>query len=231
MSMIRTKTIEPAIFERMAGLDLKVKAGQLEKLTHTLYHIKEIVGADDGSKLLPSELNYFSIKTGQNDDNGLPTTYADTNMDSPSSISQGYSFWGQNIRIVVLPSKSDDKPFVKAIDKTALQKFAINDSGKVVADGVLTIEVADKPLVRIAPIMSCPSGVGVEIPAINGDGTFVNANFTLGKDEVGNVRPIDLWLENNLTFKFRINFPTSKVIYNSFRLGCFIDGVLYRPRA
>lgn len=231
MSMIRMKTLEPSIAKRVAELDTKVQAGQLEKIVHTIYHIKEIAGDMGGTKYLPSELNFFSIKTGQNDDNGIPTTYADTNMDSPSAISQGYYFWGQTIRVVALHSKSDETPLIKSIDKTALEKFFINDIGKVFEDGVLTIEVADKPLVRIAPIMSCPSGIGLKVASVQGDGSFANANFENSESILSNSRPFDLWLENNLTFKFRINYPSAKKIYNSFRLGCFIDGILYRPRA
>lgn len=228
--LIRVKTMEPMIAKKTAELDMRVQAGSLEKLVHTLYHIKEIVGDTDG-KPLPSELNFFSIKTGQNDDNGKPTTYADTNMDTPSAISQGYYFWGQTIRIVVLPTKDDETPIIKSIDKDKLHKFFINDTAKVLADGVLTIEVADKPLVRISPLLSLPSGMGFKVPSIVGDGSFCNASYESSDSIMSNSRPFDLWLENNLTFKFRINFPSSKMIYNSFRLGCFIDGILYRPRA
>jgi len=100
MAIIRLKTMENGIAKKMAMLDLDVVNGTKEKLVHSLYHIKRIVGASDGSVSLPSELNYFSIKTGANDDDGRPTTYADINMDSAGMISQGYYFWGQNIRAV-----------------------------------------------------------------------------------------------------------------------------------
>ncbi len=229
--MIRTKTLEPKIMLKIDALNKRVEAGQLERLVHSLYHIKEIQGASDGSKVIPSELNYFAIKTGQNDDNGKPTTYADTNMDTPSAISQGYYFWGQNIRFVALPSKDDETPFVKSIDKNALEKFFINDVGKILADGVVNIEVADKPLVRIAPIMSFPSGIGVVSSTVVGDGSFSGSIIQLGNLDIQSVRPIDLWLENNITFKFKVSFPTPKKVYNTFRLGVYIDGILYRPRA
>jgi hypothetical protein len=228
MAIIRLKTMENSIAKKMAMLDLDVVNGTKEKIVHSLYHIKRIVGASDGSITLPSELNYFSIKTGANDDDGRPTTYADINMDSAGMISQGYYFWGQNIRVVVLPDKEDEKPFIKDIDKNNLHKFFINDIGKILCDGVVSIEVADKPLVRLAPLMSFPSMIGIDVPSITGDGTFANASFRT----IGEIRPIDLWLENNITFKFKVNFyGTPKKVYQTFRLGFFIDGILYRPRA
>ena len=229
MSLIRLKTMENGIAKKMATLDIDVANGIKEKLVHSLYHIKRITGNADGSVTLPTELNYFSIKTGANDDDGRPTTYADINMDSAGMISQGYYFWGQNIRVVALPDKDDETPFVKTVDKANLKKFFTNDIGKILCDGVLSIEVADKPLVRVAPLISFPSMVGVEVPSIVGDGTFVNSSFKVGGETN---RPIDLWLENNITFKFKVNFfGTPKKVYEDFRLGFFIDGILYRPRA
>jgi len=229
MSMIRLKTMENGIAKKMATLDIDVANGTKEKLVHSLYHIKKISGKADGSVALPTELNYFSIKTGANDDDGTPTTYADINMDSAGMISQGYYFWGQDIRVVALPDKSDETPFIKAIDKANLNKFFVNDIGKILCDGVLSIEVADKPLVRLAPLISFPSMVGIDVPSIVGDTTFVNANFKVSGEAN---RPIDLWLENNITFKFKVNFfGTPKKVYQDFRLGFFIDGILYRPRA
>jgi len=228
MALIRIKTMENGIAKKMAMLDLEVVNGTKEKLVHSLYHIKRIVGNSDGSITLPSELNYFSIKTGANDDDGKPTTYADINMDSPGMISQGYYFWGQNIRVVALPDKEDETPFVKNIDSGNLHKFFVNDIGKILCDGVLSIEVADKPLIRIAPLLSFPSMIGVEVPSIQGNGSFANSSFKI----TGEARPIDLWLENNITFKFKVNFyGAPKKVYQSFRLGFFIDGILYRPRA
>jgi len=225
---MRTQSIDPKISSVFKSVDQNAS----EVLVHNLYHIKTLVGNPDGSVTIAPELSYFQIKVGQSDDNGIATTYEDTNMEVAGQIGSPYKFWGQSISAFVLPAKDDETPAVKTFDKAALQKSFVNDAVKLLGRGFVTINVLNQPMFRMAPIMGIPAGQGVSTASVQGFDANVGASSVSNGWAIGsNKQPLDLYLEDQLNFDFRVAFPAGVFkLYNTVRLGFRIDGFLIRPR-
>ena len=225
---MRLNSIDKKIAQAMANLNPE----KFEIVTHSLYHFKELQGDIGGAKTIPADMSFFQIKTGSPDDDGVATTEEDTNMTDVGKIGTGYKFWGQYVRAVCLPSKSDETPVVRALDKTAINKALVNDMGKVMNRGVVKLTVLDQPFLTIAPIMSLPSGIGLSHESARSfDTNLSSGSVASGWNVLSNSRPIDLWLAGQISFNFKVTFPAGTFkLYNNFRLGFFIDGFLARPR-
>jgi hypothetical protein len=225
---MRTQSIDPKISAAFKNIDMNT----YEVLVWDLYHIKTLTGAQDGSITINPSLSYFQLKTGQPDDNGQPTTYEDTNMEVPGQIGTPYKFWGQNIKAFILPAKTDDTPLMKAFDKLNLNKSFVNDAGKILSRGVVTLSVLNQPVARIAPIMAIPAGMGASVASVQGfDVDAISASVSNGWAVASNDHAIDLYLENQISFDFKAEFPGGVFpLYNTLRLGFRIGGFLVRPR-
>jgi hypothetical protein len=224
---MRTQSIDPYISNVFKSIDMKA----FEVLCHTLYHTKTLTGAQDGSVSIPSELSYFQIKTGQQDDTGASTTYEDTNMEVAGQIGTPYKFWGQTLHAYVLPAKDSEVPALDIFDKANVKKSYVNDAVKLLGRGVVTINILNQPIARVAPIMAIPSGMGAKANAVFGfDADVASQSVENGVSGV-NGYPIDLYLENQISFDFKVNFPGGVFkLYNNLRLGFAIKGFLIRPR-
>lgn len=224
---MRTQSIDPYISNVFKSVDMKA----FEVLVHTMYHIKTINGAQDGSVSIPSELSYFQIKTGQQDDTGAPTTYEDVNMEVAGQIGTPYKFWGQTLHSFVLPSKVSEVPALDVFDKAAVQKSFLNDAVKLMNRGVVTINILNQPIARIAPIAAIPAGMGAKAPSVFGFDANVAAQTVQNGGDGITGYPIDLYLEDQIAFDFKVNFPSGVFkLYNTLRLGFAIKGFLIRPR-
>lgn len=223
---MRTQSIDPYISNVFKSVDMKAN----EVLCHTLYHMKTITGAQDGSVSIPTELSFFQIKTGQADDTGAATTLEDINMDVAGQIGTPYKFWGQTLHAFILPAKDSEVPAVDLFDKAAVKKSYINDAVKLMNRGVVSINILNQPIARVAPIAMIPSGMGVKVSSVVGFDANVAAQ-TLENGTGKDGYPIDLYLENQISFDFKVNFPSGAFrLYNTLRLGFAMKGFLIRPR-
>ena len=223
---MRTQSIDPKISQLFKSVDMNT----YEVLVHELYHIKTITGKDDGTVTIPSELSYFQIKTGQQDDNGVATTYEDVNMEVAGQIGSPYKFWGQSVEAFVLPAKDSEKPALDLVNTAALEKSYINDAAKILGRGVVTISVLNQPIARIAPVGGLPSGLGAKTQSVFSFDTNLAAEGVFN-GMGGQAHPLDLYLENQLAFDFKVGFPSGVFkLYNTLRLGFKIKGFLIRPR-
>ena len=224
---MRTQSIDPYISNVFKGIDMKA----FEVLVHTMYHIKTISGKADGTVNIPSELSYFQIKTGQQDDTGFATSYEDINMEVPGQIGTPYKFWGQTLHAFTLPAKDSEKPALDLFDKAAVEKSFLNDSVKLLNRGVVTLNILNQPILRVAPIGMIPAGMAAKAPSVFGfDANVAAQTVENGVDGVSGY-PIDLYLEDQISFDFRVNFPSGVFkLYNTLRLGFAIKGFLIRPR-
>ena len=224
---MRTQSIDPYISNVFKTVDMKAN----EVLVHTMYHNKTITGAADGSVSIPAELSFFQIKTGQQDDTGFVTTYEDLNMEAAGQIGSPYKFWGQTLHAFVLPKKDSEEPAVDLFDKAALKKSLVNDTVKLLGRGVVTINILNQPLLRVAPIMQIPAGVGLKgNSAFSFDAEVASQSVENGVAGI-NGYPLDLYLEDQMNFDFKVNFPGGTFkLYNTLRLCFAIKGFLIRPR-
>lgn len=224
---MRTQSIDPYISNVFKTVDMKAN----EVLCHTLYHIKTVSGKQDGSVSIPAELSYFQIKTGQQDDTGAPTTYEDLNMEVAGQIGTPYKFWGQTLHAFVLPAKDSEVPALDLFDKANVKKSYVNDAVKLLGRGVVSINILNQPIARVAPIMAIPSGMGAKASSIVAfDENVASQSVENGVSGV-NGYPLDLYLENQISFDFKVNFPGGTFpLYNTLRLGFAIKGFLIRPR-
>lgn len=225
---MRTSSLDPQITKVFANVD----PASSEVIVHELYHIKELAGKSDGTVSIAPELSFFQIQTGQADDNGLATTYEDTNMEVAGKIGTPYKFWGQSLSAFVLPSKSDTTPAIKTFDKLNPQAAFVNDAYKLLMRGNVSVNVLNQPIIRVAPIMGIPGGIGAQVPAIAPfDADFNTSPVQNGVAIASNRYPIDLYLEDQLSFTFKVSFPAGVfALYNNLRLGFKIHGLLIRPR-
>ncbi len=217
---MRLTSLDPRITARIQAL-----AKTKEILAYRLYHYKTFEGDATNGKTLENSISYFSLAVGQEG-----TGYEDTNMPRPNSIGSGNAMWVQSIRSIVLPAKNDASPFLKAIDTNAIQKSIINDVAKVLNRGVITIKQQSQEVFKVSPISLIPTGYGVIPPQITGE-TALSAGLPLNSlPLISNGFPVELWLENEQTFDFTLQFETPVVIYNTFRFGFILEGILVRPR-
>ena len=224
---MRTQSIDPYISNDFKTVDMKAN----EVLTHTLYHIKTIAGKADGTVSILSELSYFGITTGQQDDTGFATTYEDLNMEVASQIGTPYKFWGQTLHSFVLPDKALATPGVDLFDKAALEKSYVNDAARLLSRGVVTINILNQPIARMAPIAAIPSGLHIKTGDIAGFDCNVVAQQVQNGAGTETGYPIDLYLEDQISFSFKVNFPGGVFpMHNTMRLGFAIKGFLIRPR-
>ncbi len=191
------------------------------------YHYREIEGALDGSKSIGSSYTFFNVQTGQEG-----TTKEDTNMDKASVIPSPDEMWVQSVRFVVMPSKSDTKPLLRDIDKTALEKHIFNDMGKILNRGVVTINQLGRDMLEISPLMLCPSGFGVVSPSVEGFDTNISGGLPFASVPLmSNARPVELYLVPEMSFSVKIEFPFGVFpLYNSLRIGFILEGFYARPK-
>jgi len=225
---MRLNSIDPKIAMAMKGLD----PNKFEIITHSLYHFKKITGALDGNTKMPTSLSFFQTKTGAVDDDGVATTLEDTNMSDAGKIGTGYKFWGQYVRFLQLPDKADETPALKDFKKDLPQQHIQNDLVKILARGVVDLKVLNQPFLTVAPLMSLPSGIGANFQAPSSiDRNMGSGMVSSGWNVLSNARAIDLWLEGQISFEFKVAFPSGDFpVYNSHRMAFFIDGFLARPR-
>ena len=225
---MRTQSIDPKI----SGVFKNIDQNASEVIVHELYHIKTLTGAANGATNIPSELSFFQIKTGQNDDNGVPTTYEELNMEVAGQIGTPYKFWGQYLQAFVLPSKASNVPAYGIAVKTTPELYFANNAMRLLSRGVVTINILNQPLIRVAPISGIPAGMGVMTNAVSGFDSVINSEMAVNGVAAGsNKYPIDLYLENQLSFDFKVSFPGGVFpLYCDLRLGFKISGFLVRPR-
>jgi len=221
---MRTQSIDPYISNVFKNIDMKAN----EVLCHRLYHTKTITGAAGGATKIPAELSYFQIKTGQQDDTGFATTYEDINMDVAGQIGTPYKFWGQSLNAYILPDKASVLPALVTFDKAKPEESFVNDAVKILGRGVVTINILNQPIARVAPIMAIPAGMGAKTNAFfSFDTEYLSSSVDSG---VGGY-PLDLYLEDQISFDFKVSFPSGVfALYNTLRLGFAITGFLIRPR-
>lgn len=224
---MRTQSIDPKISKVFGNID----QNRFEVLVDTRYHIKQIPGNVNGAVTIPSELSYFQIKTGQQDDTGYPTTLEDINMDAAGQIGTPYVFWGQELFAFVLPPKASNTPAFDKYVKTTPELTYVNNTARILSRGVVSINILQQPIARVAPIGMIPAGMGLSMGSIFGyDENMAVENVRNGDGPHG--YPIDLFLQEQLTFDFKVNFPYGvfPIYTDGIRLGFAIRGFLIRPR-
>jgi len=221
---LRTTSIDPKISSRLNMVNQENR----ELIAKSLYFFKTLEGAADGSKKISPELSFFHVASGQPDDTGLTTSKEDTNMERPKALGQPYAMWIQAVRCVILPPKDDEKPLLKTYDKAALEKSFVNDAAKLLGRGVVRMKIVDQTIFEIAPIGAIPSEIGMKSASIFGfDANVANSHVVAE----GGILPIDVWLQGELTFDFKVEFPAGVFpLYNTLRLGFYLDGFFVRPR-
>lgn len=210
----------PARIERLLATGYEVNA-------QPKYHYREIEGDITGTKSVASSYTFFNVSTGQEG-----TTKEDTNMDKPSAITSPDEFWVQSVRFVIMPSKSDNKPLLRDIDKTALEKHIINDIGKILNRGVVRVSQLGRDILEISPLMTCPSGIGVIAPQVSGFDVNLAGGLPISSVPlISNGRPIEMYLVSEMTFDFKLEFPAGVfALFNSLRIGFILDGLYLRPK-
>lgn len=192
-----------------------------------LYHFKEVAGAADGSKTCDPSYKFFSLAVGQEQ-----TSKEDTNMGKASVIAKPDEMWVQSLRFVVMPSKTDNAPILKAFDKAALEKHILNDMGRFLNRGVVSVNQMGRTILEMSPMFTCPSGFGTIAPSVAGFDTNVSSGTPLASVPLmSNARPIDLYLASEMSFEVKIDFPAGVFpVYNNLRIGFILEGFYARPQ-
>lgn len=173
-----------------------------------------------------TNFNFFGDVLGQNG-----VTITTTNMTRANSFPQR-AFLVRAIRTnLYFPSS-----FMQVASSSPATGYlgALNDV--VNSSSVLTWKIQDKDYLQIAqPLAYCPFGSGIRDNVIN---TVFPSTATLANNSFGTVSPqkddifiLDppQYIEAEVTFQLSIQFAAAVAVATAGTIGCFLDGILFRP--
>jgi hypothetical protein len=193
------------------------RAGQLEGVRSSLYDFQAYAQAGQ------TELNFFQVPVGQ-----ASKTLADTNMQTAGSLPNPQNFLVTNIQIYFYFTASD-----LAVFGAQAAAEQVNDVYDVMKSGYLEFFIGSKNYVQEGPLGRFPPRTGLILSAALTDQTtaaaasqsrIAYANF--GGAPYDLTPPILLTPTQN--FRVSTKWPTAVAISAIARIGCVMEGVLYR---
>ncbi len=217
-----------------------VNGGDLESVRQSLYDfaVYPTAGAN--------QITLFANPIGQGQTSstgavaGTPKTYADTNMELASQLPRYKDFLLQSIEIIFEPgSVATANTFTKLnvsqfnAVPTQVIVAAPNDVDSIRLSGWLELNISSKNYLREAPLGRFPPKTYLSLDAAMGTNSATTATVQAQSAKFGG-RPyyIDPYivLPSNANFQITLNWPAVVATPSGFngRIGCVLDGVLYR---
>jgi hypothetical protein len=192
------------------------RVGEAEGVRSSLYDFQTYAQAGQ------TELNFFQVPVGQSS-----KTLADTNMSIAGSLPNPQYFLITNIQVFFYPAGD--------IAQFGAQAAAegLNDVWDVSKSGYAELFIGSKNYVQEGPIGRFPPRNGLIVSAALADQTTAGATMQ-SRIAYGNMggavyemKP-PILLTPNQNFRFSLKWPTAVALSAAARIGCVMEGFLYR---
>jgi len=201
------------------------RGGEYEGIRQTLYDFQTYAQAGQTS------LNFFQVPQGQGG-----KTIADTNMETAGTLPAPKHFLVQSIELFFFPAE-DIVTISNAAATDAVLTNNSNDVQKFIEGGSLDFFIGSKSYLQEAPLGRFPPKTKLDVE----HSVALQMKQATAADEAGQVssdysvaagRPYfiapNVLLTPTQNFNVKINWPTAVAISADARVGCVMDGVLYR---